>query len=41
MFNIAFEELDFCGNTLYTSNGILQHSATKSDDYHLSTAFYL
>jgi hypothetical protein len=31
----------FCGNTLLTSNGILQHSETKSDEYHLSNAFYL
>jgi hypothetical protein len=43
MFNIAFEEEDYCGNMLHTfnGNGILQHSETKSDDYHLSTAFYL
>jgi hypothetical protein len=38
MFNIDFEEEDFCTNTLYTSNGMLQHFQAKSDNFHLSTA---
>ncbi len=36
-----FWERFFCGNTPYTANGILQHSESKPDDYHESTAFYL
>jgi hypothetical protein len=41
MFNIDFEKEDFCGNTPYTANGILQHSELKPDEYHTSTAFCL
>ena len=41
MFKIDFEKEDFCGNTLYTANGILQHFESKPDEYHKSTAFYL
>jgi hypothetical protein len=38
-FQINFDE-ELCKNTLYTSNGILQHSEAKSDEYHQPTAFY-
>jgi hypothetical protein len=40
MFKISFEKEGFCGNTQYTANGILQHSKSKPDEYHKSTAFY-
>ncbi len=32
---------DFCRNTLFKSQDLLQHCAAKGDKYHLSTTHYL
>ena len=38
---IDLDERVFCKNTVYTSDGILQHAESKLDEFYKCTAYYL